>query len=936
MLIALPTISHAQRIGHSNEIWKTIKTEHFDVIVNAEQLDLGLYYARAAEQAYQNLSGIFSEMTEKIVIVVNDTTDVSNGYATRIPYPYIMAFSVPVGDHDALSEAGDWAHLLITHELTHILQFEPATGFYTYLRPVFGNIIAPNMLLPTWWKEGMAVEMETEFSNTGRLRSTYQDTAVRSLVLDKRLFDYDLAQTNEVLPSWPYGNRPYLFGSLFFSQLVSSTKDPKSVSYLANRTGERVPYFIEEPIHELTGSSYEDTYNQALAQAQINSQAQVDTLKTATLSKVTLLDAQSEYSLRPAYSPAFKLLAFLESQEDEPQVVIMDSEHKRLELKNLPSGSIASLEFHPTAKKILYSKTSAVDSHYKLSDLYIYDIDTQKSNQLTFSQRARNASFSENGDKAVFISTFAGETQIRTVEIKSAAVQFIINSALNTRYESPIFWDDKTLLATKIDENGRYSLVKIDLVSKVENTVPLDYKQIRFLKKVGKQLYFVSAKNGVNNLYVSDDLVSAKPVTNLLSGTWSYAVDPEKHLIYASLLTSRGFRVGTVEPQSFATELPIIENLIKNRYVEPKEAPLPKAAYPSDYEPGTYLWPSYWIPFVSTSSSSKGVFIQAETSGKDPLGLHQYSLVASYDSELNKGNFSGIYTNSTQEIPFQVSSILKSTALGSNSNIVETGTHSVALLPDMFSVSKGLVAAAGIQFQVTKFGTTSQHAGPFASLAYKEYAQNIFQISPEKGWGGYLRFEKNFKLADETTFVAQDYEKAQMTLVGFSNEWLPKHHAIKGRLSGLVTFENVLNRYGSSSSSTFFEQDGLAPQYVMRGYAPAQFFGRNIWNANLEYRFPLSTIERGSGTDAYFLKRINGAVVFDGIGVDGFGLTEDLLLHPLKSNESIWSSGLEFKLETTIGNVLPVNFVLGYYLPYSPVYASSSQIGLSLQIGAFE
>ena len=122
----------------------------------------------------------------------------------------------------------------------------------------------------------------------------------------------------------------------------------------------------------------------------------------------------------------------------------------------------------------------------------------------------------------------------------------------------------------------------------------------------------------------------------------------------------------------------------------------------------------------------------------------------------------------------------------------------------------------------------------------------------------------------------------------------------------------------------------------MRGYGPAQFFGRNIWNTNLEYRFPVSTIERGSGTDAYFLKRIIGAVVVDGIGVDGFGLSENLVLIPKKSNESIWSSGVEMKLETTMGNVLPVNFVLGYYLPYSPLFASSSQIGLSLQIGAFE
>ncbi|MBY0451773.1 MAG: hypothetical protein K2P92_01975, partial [Bdellovibrionaceae bacterium] len=167
--------AHAQRIGHSDENWRIIRTPHFDIVVNSQQLDLGRYYARAAETAYSELSTVFDNMTERTVVIVNDTTDVSNGYATRIPYPHVMAYSVQNGDHDWLAENGDWPQLLMTHELTHITQFEPATGFYRFLRPIFGQIVAPNMLMPTWWKEGMAVEMETQFSTTGRSRSTFQD-----------------------------------------------------------------------------------------------------------------------------------------------------------------------------------------------------------------------------------------------------------------------------------------------------------------------------------------------------------------------------------------------------------------------------------------------------------------------------------------------------------------------------------------------------------------------------------------------------------------------------------------------------------------------------------------------------------------------------------------------------------------------------------------
>jgi hypothetical protein len=165
------------------------------------------------------------------------------------------------------------------------------------------------------------------------------------------------------------------------------------------------------------------------------------------------------------------------------------------------------------------------------------------------------------------------------------------------------------------------------------------------------------------------------------------------------------------------------------------------------------------------------------------------------------------------------------------------------------------------------------------------------------------------------------------------SSWLPSGHAIKGRLSGLATFQNVLGRYGANSTSQFIDGEGIYPQFVVRGYPTAQFFGRNIWNANFEYRFPVSTIERGSGSDAYFLKRISGAFVTDGIGVDGLGLAEDLTYQTLKADESIWSSGLELKLESTIGYILPMNFVLGYYYPHSPKYASTSQIGLSLQVG---
>jgi len=201
--------------------WKTLNTDHFEVIYNAEQQELALLYADRLEKAYEILHKTFSTMPEKTIVVINDKTDLTNGYATRVPYPHIMTYPVLPGPEDSLADTGDWYFELLSHEYTHVLNFEPATGIMKPLRYVFGSIVSPGLLLPRWWKEGLAVQMETSSSNFGRLRSVYQDATLRALVKDNQLGIFALPEINEVLPTWPEGMRPYLFGSVMWSQMVA-------------------------------------------------------------------------------------------------------------------------------------------------------------------------------------------------------------------------------------------------------------------------------------------------------------------------------------------------------------------------------------------------------------------------------------------------------------------------------------------------------------------------------------------------------------------------------------------------------------------------------------------------------------------------------------------------------------------------------------------
>ncbi|MFZ3228583.1 MAG: hypothetical protein WA160_00135 [Pseudobdellovibrio sp.] len=919
----------AQRIGSSTELWKTIKTEHFNIIFSAEQQDLGLYYAEIAEKAYQNLRTVFTEAPETTVLVINDSTDSSNGYATRIPYPLIMAYPVQVSDHDSLSEAGEWARELITHEMTHILQFEPAHGFYNGLRPIFGTIVAPNLLTPLWWKEGMAVEMETQFSNGGRSRSYYQDASLRAMLLDKKLFSYTLEQANEVLPSWPYGSRPYLFGSLFWGQI---TKDygNKAVDTIVEHQAHRMLYFIEHPMEELSGSTYEINYLKALHTVQENGNQQIEQLQKINTTPFNNLIIEGQSSSQPIFSQHDQLLAYIESKDGENEIHIENKNGELLKhLKSRPTDSIGQIAFHPNQKKIVYSKLKKISSNQAFSDLYIYDIEKDSTEKITAEARARDPHYSDDGEKIVFISTFGGKSQLKILTLSEKKIEIIKEFAYNERVYSPLFWDAKTIFYTKRLADRSQILIRYNLVTKLETHLLPNIKEIHFLRKSGSTLYFTSTENGANNIYQSIDLKTHQPVTNALSGIWSFEINPSTNQLWATIMTGEGFKVASAKLEIIQDNLPKIENKMADRYQFSDKSKSVKIPNAEDYSAADYLLPSYWIPYIAASSSSNGVYFQAQTAGQDPLQIHRYSLLANYQTDINKGGFVGTYTNSAFAVPFQLGALQSSQYFGDVNNILETKQNHFSLIPDMFFISKNLELQIGAQTsEVSYLANITKHWGPFLQMTYLNYARNIFQISPETGWGGFIRYEKNLTVAN-----SEDFNRVYSSLIGFYSYGLPKHHALMSRLNGLFTFENVTERFGSSNTTTFPVSDYLVPEYVIRGYTPSQFYGRSIWTWNTEYRFPVTTLEKGSGTSPYFLKTISGAVVADGLAVKGKGIAEDKSSSNLSLNETFWSAGIEAKLETTIGYVIPMNFILGYYLPFSPKYASTGQMGLSLQIG---
>jgi hypothetical protein len=971
LLLSYSPVSWAQLEVSPKIKWKTLNTDHFQVIFNAEQQDLGELYSERLEKAYRDLQPYFRSFPQKTVVVINDKTDVTNGYATPLPYSHIMAYPVLPGAEESLADTGDWVYELLSHEYTHILTFAPHGGVMQPLRAVFGTIIAPNLLLPRWWKEGVAVEMETRLSQHGRLRSVFQDATVRAMVLDETFLGYDIAEANEGLPSWPQGMRPYLFGSLFWSNAIKE-KGPGVVADLHEKHGRRVPYFIETPARELLGADYTTTYNNMMAEVNVLAQTQVKKLQEVTPTRITLPRNRFNSVSGPAISPDGKHLVLItENDANSREIKVITREkpgQNFLEVKSIdtieefneipntplqrdgpPTGSIQRVSWYPDSKRFIYDKIDYSSRYERYSDLHIYDLETKKTKQVTKSLRAREPSVSPNGQLVTFVKLEGGKTHLATVSFdeNKKEVRVLFTPGMQERISYPTFLDDGHVVFSWRKTNGEEFLYKIDLESKNPQMILPGYTNARFARLTAQGLIFASNKNGTSNLYLaSTDLQTAKPLTHTVTANFTSDLDPQRQDLFVTTMTSQGLRVGAItQPDWSATPatLPQIQPLLADRYpttaataaATPAPSPeaTPAAGTIEDYSAAGYLWPRYWIPFIGGSTSETGLVIMAQTSGFDPLKKHTYGLLGSWDTAIGRGSFEATYINQTTTLPITFFGFQRSSYLGSVENRIEDTGALLVGSPSMFWLSPYSSLQVGWKYlQRDYFSTSAKRTGPTVNLSYANYSKSGAEVTPESGWGGFLQADSYIE--------QQDYlQYSQFSVVGlkYMSKFLPRHHSLMIRVAGMYTPELISSIYGGSTESQVFASDSVLPQYIMRGYTRGQIYGRNIANANIEYRFPIYRIEEGSGTYALFFHNMVGALVADGITVDGRFINEDAGIYEAVSlgKQSFWSAGAEVKLETTLGYTFPFNLIVGTYAAFNQPTGVEYSLGTRFQFSLF-
>ena len=195
--------------------WLRKETEYFTYIFERKDIKVIQDLETLIKKYSAPLQDIFEhhiKRPEKVHIIIDGRSGYSNGSFRTIP-PELRLHTHPSGKS---GKDTNWIQYLFLHEFAHYLHTYYPSGLGQFLSYIFGPVAKSSsvFLTPLWLVEGLAVYIESAYSNIGRLHNPFFTLPMRADILLDTILPYSISQLNTSF-EFQYGRR-YLYGSFLF------------------------------------------------------------------------------------------------------------------------------------------------------------------------------------------------------------------------------------------------------------------------------------------------------------------------------------------------------------------------------------------------------------------------------------------------------------------------------------------------------------------------------------------------------------------------------------------------------------------------------------------------------------------------------------------------------------------------------------------------
>ena len=868
-----------------NDDWRTMRTAHFYVHFTPALASAARRAAADAETAYAQLSRELTPPRGPIDLVISDAADYTNGYATYFPTNRIVIYANPPVNDPALRFTDDPDAMVVTHELTHIFHLDRSRSIWALGQRIFGRApyLFPNGYAPAWLTEGLAVYYESKLTGAGRVLGSDHRMIARAFGAEHRFPTIDRMSRADVF--FPYGQSPYVFGSLFMDYLAATRGDHMR-ALVESEASQWIPLWLDRPAKQAFGESFSRAWQ--LWSDSVTRTAGDPGLPMPGWRYLTVGGGIASYP-RWADDTAITFTGTSGRQSMGVFSVTLDGSIDGLGRRNSESPTVLGDD-----DERLFSQLEYTDAYHIRSDLFAER--GRRTVRLTTGARLTVPDRRADG-RIVAVQTLPAATRLVTLRSDGTGLRALTAGSEDEQWTEPRWSPDGAHVAATLWRRGGTSeIVVIDTTGRIVQRISPAHaiQSAPSWSPDGRTIYFTSDRTGVTNVYSArfepgpdDRLMLLSAAT---TGVFFPVVSPDGRWMAASAVLGDGYHLG-VTPMDRLTPVPA-DTLRDAAKPEPAAAPDSATTPATRYSPWRTLWPRYWMP-VEEPSLAGGARLGAYTSGSDVVGRHAYDaqVLVPTDATGVTGYFDYAYAglgmpvlvaNAAQD--WQNTAAIRDdhrNVIGVLRERTRTLSAGATWVRPRFRTYSSFTLAAGLEAD-----DYAADPAPARARIDSAYARTYFypsliaggvwsnaqgpttSISPEDGVTGSFAAQERFLSGDaaRTTFsvVGAGTAYKSLDLPGFA------HHVIA--LTGAAG-------YRDDQATDYFEVGGasgtsiqLAPGIVLgqgrrtfpvRGFQPASLIGTQAYAASAEYRLPLALTDGGWGLVPYFLDRSSVSVFYD-------------------------------------------------------------------------
>ena len=965
--------SRAEATGDPSLDWWTIETAHFRIHYEKNLEFVAEHVARLGEAIHKRLIGPLGYSPDvKTELLLTDVVDNSNGSATAVPYNAIRMFVTAPDDLSPLADYDDWYLGLLTHEYTHILHIDNASGLATVGNLLLGKTFVPNQVQPRWIIEGLATVVESTFSSGGRIRSSLFEMFIRADFLDDNVARLDQISSNS--QRWPRGTMFYLYGSRFLQWIVDVYGADVLRAVAADYGAGLIPWGINRAIRRQTGKTYVELYEGFKDTMKRRYAVQMKQVERRGLRQGKRLTHHGMTVSYPRFVPRrarqsggrYQLHYFRADDHERPGIYHIDLSTdqgggRRPETLVAHTRIPTPASYSPNGD-LLFAGVVPFKQIYQRRDLFQLPkgerAPTGRENnraRLTIGARANTPTVSPDGRHVVFTLNHRGTTRLaiadREVNGDLKRIRTLVASEPFDQVYTPQYSPDGRKVAYSAWSAGGFRDIRVvDMATGNVESITYDRAMDHnpTWSPDGDKLYFASDRTGIFNIYeYSFDGRALKQVTNVRVGAMQPAISEDgKRLVYAGY-TSRGWDLWLMD-------------LDPSRYLEaaspPNDRPQPFAQPPpvkmtkNRYSPWRTLRPRSW-EWEIAQGDYDGTSFSIGTAGADIVGHHAVSaqVLVEVDAPGPELTFNYGYRRLPVDLGLQLGNRWTPRANYSFDNqLVDFDEESYFVRSAISYPDRGEFVAQTASLSYTAAITDAtlpvnelQPFDPYASVTAKPLRGLIgtvhlgYAISSTEssvltaGAARGFALSLGMDVADDFTGSQESLYAATYVAQGYiPMPWGAHTLAVRsagGMATGSYTSRTLFFVGGYNLENTgfpdVFTSTVFNGAFVLRGYEPNTYRGQNYILNQLEYRLPIARVDRGIQTLPLFLRRIDGNLFVDwGGAFNRFNFDDVKLFHDrsiIASKQLHTGAGAELWFGMDVGYVVPLNLRLGYALGFS-------------------